>query len=732
MSADRAGSGMDRRAFLQVTAAGAAFTMGISLGACRGETPPAAGDGVFAPDAWIRIAADGHVTVVVDRSEMGQGVSTALPMLVAEELDADWSRVRYEFAPANRAYDNPLIGAQITGGSTSVRAAWGPLREAAATARAMLVAAAAAEWGVPAAECRTESSQVIHDASGRRLDYGALALAAARLTPPDHVPLKSPEAFRLLGTPVPRLDLADQVTGRIVYGQDVRPEGALVAVIARCPVFGGTVREVDPTPALALPGVRHVLRVPSGVAVVGDTSWHAIRGREALRVTWDEGRLAGLTSDEVTTRLHRLAAESEGREAVKRGRGARGLEGASTVVEAAYDLPYLAHACMEPMNATAVVRDGEVEVWVPTQSQAAPALFGGGSRGVAAKAAGVSQDRVTIHTTNLGGGFGRRSESDFVAEAVAVAAQLPGVPIRLLWTREDDVRHDFYRPANHHALRAALGADGLPVAWAHHVVAPSIISRFIPGYVPQFVAHLGGPLKGGIDETAVEGARDLPYGIPDLEVRYTQADLGVPVGFWRAVGHTHTAFAVECFVDELAAAAGRDPVAYRLALLAQAPRHRRVLEAVAERAGWSTPAPAGVGRGVALHESFGSVCAQVAEVRLDGGSLRVDRVVCAFDCGVVVNPDTVEAQLTGAIAYGLTAALMGEVTLDRGRVVQGNFHDYPVLRMGEMPRVEVHLVPGGEAPGGVGEPGVPPIAPAVANAVFALTGRRVRRLPIRL
>ncbi len=732
MSADRAGSGMDRRAFLQVTAAGAAFTMGISLGACRGETPPAAGDGVFAPDAWIRIAADGHVTVVVDRSEMGQGVSTALPMLVAEELDADWSRVRYEFAPANRAYDNPLIGAQITGGSTSVRAAWGPLREAAATARAMLVAAAAAEWGVPAAECRTESSQVIHDASGRRLDYGALALAAARLTPPDHVPLKSPEAFRLLGTPVPRLDLADQVTGRIVYGQDVRPEGALVAVIARCPVFGGTVREVDPTPALALPGVRHVLRVPSGVAVVGDTSWHAIRGRDALQVTWDEGRLAGLTSDEVTTRLHRLAAESEGREAVKRGRGARGLEGASTVVEAAYDLPYLAHACMEPMNATAVVRDGEVEVWVPTQSQAAPALFGGGSRGVAAKAAGVSQDRVTIHTTNLGGGFGRRSESDFVAEAVAVAAQLPGVPIRLLWTREDDVRHDFYRPANHHALRAALGSDGLPVAWAHHVVAPSIISRFIPGYVPQFVAHLGGPLKGGIDETAVEGARDLPYGIPDLEVRYTQADLGVPVGFWRAVGHTHTAFAVECFVDELAAAAGRDPVAYRLALLAQAPRHRRVLEAVAERAGWSTPAPAGVGRGVALHESFGSVCAQVAEVRLDGGSLRVDRVVCAFDCGVVVNPDTVEAQLTGAIAYGLTAALMGEVTLDRGRVVQGNFHDYPVLRMGEMPRVEVHLVPGGEAPGGVGEPGVPPIAPAVANAVSALTGRRVRRLPIRL
>ncbi len=732
MSADRAGSGMDRRAFLQVTAAGAAFTMGISLGACRGETPPAAGDGVFAPDAWIRIAADGHVTVVVDRSEMGQGVSTALPMLVAEELDADWSRVRYEFAPANRAYDNPLIGAQITGGSTSVRAAWGPLREAAATARAMLVAAAAAEWGVPAAECRTESSQVIHDASGRRLDYGALALAAARLTPPDHVPLKSPGAFRLLGTPVPRLDLADQVTGRIVYGQDVRPEGALVAVIARCPVFGGTVREVDPTPALALPGVRHVLRVPSGVAVVGDTSWHAIRGRDALQVTWDEGRLAGLTSDEVTTRLHRLAAESEGREAVKRGRGARGLEGASTVVEAAYDLPYLAHACMEPMNATAVVRDGEVEVWVPTQSQAAPALFGGGSRGVAAKAAGVSQDRVTIHTTNLGGGFGRRSESDFVAEAVAVAAQLPGVPIRLLWTREDDVRHDFYRPGNHHALRAALGSDGLPVAWAHHVVAPSIISRFIPGYVPQFVAHLGGPLKGGIDETAVEGARDLPYGIPDLEVRYTQADLGVPVGFWRAVGHTHTAFAVECFVDELAAAAGRDPVAYRLALLAQAPRHRRVLEAVAERAGWSTPAPAGVGRGVALHESFGSVCAQVAEVRLDGGSLRVDRVVCAFDCGVVVNPDTVEAQLTGAIAYGLTAALMGEVTLDRGRVVQGNFHDYPVLRMGEMPRVEVHLVPGGEAPGGVGEPGVPPIAPAVANAVSALTGRRVRRLPIRL
>ncbi|HEX9756141.1 MAG TPA: molybdopterin cofactor-binding domain-containing protein, partial [Gemmatimonadales bacterium] len=614
-------------------------------------------------------------------------------------------------------------------GSTSVRAAWGPLREAAARARAMLVSAAAADWAVPAGDCRTEAGWVIHPGSDRRLDYGTLAPKAALLPVPQEIALKGPAEYRLLGQPVPRLDAQDQVTGRVVFGQDVPLPGALVAVVTRCPVFGGRLRRFDPAAARAIPGVRHVLEIPSGVAVVADATWPAIQARRALDVEWDEGALAGLDSAGIEARLHELASD-EGREARRDGRGREALVATARQIEAMFDLPYLAHGCMEPMNCTAVVRDGGVEVWAPTQSQAAPALFGGGTRGVAADVAGVPQSRVVVHTTNLGGGFGRRAETDFVAEAVGVARQVPGVPIRLVWTREDDIQHDFYRPVSHHVLRAGLDTTGLPVAWFHQVVAPSIMARFIPGWVPEWVAHLAGPLKGGVDSSAVEGAIELPYGIPHLEVRYVQADLGVPVGFWRSVGNTHNAFVVECFVDELAEAAGQDPVAFRRSLLGNAPRHRAVLDLAAERAGWGAPLPAGRGRGVAVHASFGSFCAQVAEVSVEAGQVRVHRVVCAFDCGIVLNPDTVAAQLEGGIAFGLGAALKGRITLGRGRVVQSTFQDYPVLRMDEMPVVETHLVRSDAEPGGVGEPGVPPIAPAVANAVFAVTGNRVRRLPL--
>ena len=722
---------MKRREFLKVGAAtGAALTIGVSLAGCAREAAPGAGDAAFAPDAWIRIGEDGDILVLVDRSEMGQGVSTALPMLVAEELDADWSRVRFEFAPANEAYYNPLVGAQLTGGSTAIMAAWVPLREAGARARAMLVAAAAAEWNVPAAECRTEASTVIHEPSGRRLGYGVLAPKAAKLPEPRKVALKDPSHYRLIGKAVPRLDLPRVVTGAVSYGLDAYPDGVLTALIARSPVFGGKLRRFDDTGARAIPGVKQVVAVDAGVAVVAEGYWAAFRGRAALQVEWDEGPHAGVTSETIAGQMAALATQ-EGRQAAKQGQGAVGLTAAAKVIEAGYDLPYLAHACMEPMNCTAHVRDDGVTLWVPTQIQTAPKLFGGGARGVAAAVAGVPKDRVTVITTNLGGGFGRRSETDFVREAVQVSKAVRA-PVKVVWTREDDLQHDFYRPVNHHRLQGGLDASGRLMAWSHHVVAPGIMKKFIPGFVPDALAHLAGPIKGGVDSSSVEGARELPYAIPNVEVRYSDVDVTVPLGFWRSVGHSHTAFAVESFMDELAAAAGKDPVQFRLDLLPTDSRHRRVLQVAAERAGWGKPLAAGFGRGVAVHESFGSFCAQVAEVEVVGGAVRVRRVVVAFDCGIVVNPAIVTAQIEGGIVYGLTAALKSRITIADGRVTQSNFHDYPLLTMKEMPAIEVHLVPSGDAPGGAGEPGTPPIAPAVANAVFAATGTRVRRLPIQL
>jgi isoquinoline 1-oxidoreductase beta subunit len=687
----------------------------------------------------VRIARDGMVTVIVPRSEMGQGVTTALPMLVAEELDVDMAQVRVEPAPAARAYDNPAFGAQATGGSTSVRTSWEPLRRAGATARAMLVTAAARGWQVPESECATERGEVVHGKSGRRVGYGALVSQAAALPVPSSVPLKDPKSWRLIGTRVPRLDARAKVDGTGVFGLDVQPAGHLVATVARCPVYGGRARTFGAEAALAVPGVRKVVAIGAGagVGVVADSFWSARQGRAALNIEWDEGPRATASSQAFRDACLAAVRGTGGEKALDRGAPEAAMRAARRTLEAVYEFPFLAHATMEPMNCTAHVQARRCDIWVGTQNQA-------GARRVGADLTGVPLEAVHVHTTLLGGGFGRRAELDFVAEAVQLS-QAAGAPVKVVWTREDDMRHDTYRPASVSLIRAGLDERGWPVAWHHRIAGPSIrdrilgtFARFVlPDWLPGGVRDVAGGavarLAGlTVDRSATEGADALPYAIGDARVEYIQREAGIPVGFWRSVGHSQNAFVVECFLDEIAAAGGQDPLELRRRLLARAPRHLRVLETATRAAGWSAPPRAGLHRGLAVHESFGSWVAQVAEVSVAAdGSVRVHRVVCAIDCGTVVNPNIVEAQVEGSIVFGLTAALKGEITVEAGRVVQSNFHDYPMLRIDEMPVVEVHLVPSAEPPGGVGEPATPPIAPAVANAIFAATGRRVRRLPIR-
>jgi isoquinoline 1-oxidoreductase beta subunit len=708
---------LSRRGFLKISAAvGGGLLVGFQLPGCERNSKQTALESEaptrFTPNAWLKIARDDMVTVMVGSSEMGQGVMTAIPMLVAEELEADWSKVHAQQAPADPAYTNPLIGQQLTGGSTTVRAFWTPVREAGATARELLISAAAQTWGVKEARCRAENGVVLHSDSDRRLSYGALADQAATLPVPKAVFLKDPKEFRLLGKSMPRLDTPAKVNGSAQFGQDVRLEGMLVATVARCPVFGGKVVSFDAGAAKAVPGVRHVVRIDAGVAVVADGFWPAKLGRDLLKVEWDEGAHAQLDSASIRARFATAAAK-EGVTARNEGDAVKVLKADAKKLEAVYEVPYLAHACMEPMNCTAHVRKDGCDIWVPTQAQA-------GVQKTAARITGLPAESIRVHTTFLGGGFGRRSEQDFVAEAVQVSKAV-GSAVQVMWTREDDTRHDYYRPATYNRLSATLGKNGLPSAWTHHIVGPSIMARVFPSRV-----------KEGIDPTSVEGASNLPYAIPNIRVTYTLDDPGVPVGFWRSVGSSQNAFITECFLDELAARAQIDPYQYRRKLLAGHARHLGVLDLAADKAGWTRPLPKGRYRGIALAESFGAFVAQVAEISFVQGALRVHRVVCAVDCGLVVNPDTVEAQMQSAIVYGLTAALKGEITIRKGRVEQGNFNDYPLLRMQEMPLIEVHRVPSTEPPGGVGEPGTPPIAPAVANAVFAATGKPVRRLPIRL
>ncbi len=715
-----------RRAFLRTTAAaGGVLVIGAMIPGCGREPLPKTA-APFVPNAWVRIDSAGIVTVIVDRSEMGQGVATALPMLVAEELDADWSKVRYEFASAHPIYANPLFGsAQLTGGSSSVKAAWQPLREAGAKARAMLVTAAARKWTVKPESCRTENGAVIHDSSGERADYGSLVVEAAKLGVPAMVTLKAPAQWHLIGKPTPRLDAPEKVEATATFGIDVHPEGVLSACVARCPTLGGKVAQFDATKAKAIAGVKDAILLEGGVGVVADGYWPARKGVEALAITWDEGPNATLSTIAMADRFEQ-ALEAEGKLARRDGDPA--LVKGGTKVEARYRLPYLAHATMEPMNCTAHVTADRCEVWVPTQYQQGDPNFGGGVRRVASKTSGLSEEKIAIHTTHLGGGFGRRLELDYVADAVALSKAMKA-PVKVVWSREDDMQHDFYRPASHHVLEATI-EGGKPVSWRHRLASQSILSRWVPGFLPEWLVTLVSPIKNGVDPNAVEGAVDMPYAIPNVRVEWMPVETPVPVGFWRSVGHSYTGFVVESFIDELAHAAGVDPFEFRLGLLGNAPRHRRALELVAEKAEWGSKLPEGRYRGIAVHESFGSVVAEVAEVSVMQSEIRVHRVVCAVDCGLAVNPLTIEAQIAGGVVFGLSAALHGEITFENGRAQQSNFHDYAPLRMSEAPAIEVHVVPGGDAPAGVGEPGVPPIAPAVANAVFAATGKRLRSLPL--
>jgi len=727
---------LDRRQFLQLTAAsGGALVLGLQLTGC-GPEPAVDAQGRFAPNAWIRIDPDDTVTLLVGRSEMGQGVLTALPMLIAEELEVDLAAVTVAFAPADRAYDNPRMFIQATGGSTSVLTAWEPLRQAGATAREMLRAAAAMHWHVPAAECRAEAGAIHHDASGRSARYGALAADAARQAVPHKVALKAPDQFRLIGRDQPRLDALDKVTGRTGFGMDVHLPDLLVACIARPPAFGARLQDFDATAARAVPGVREVFAIPAGVAVLADGYWAARTGRDALVIQWAPPTAPAADSHEVSAALRALVARP-GLRVRQDGDPMAVLAQAPQTLEAHYEVPLLAHATMEPMNATAWVHDGRCEVWAPTQNQ-------GGARDTAAALTGLAVADVTVHTTHLGGGFGRRVANDFIAEAVACALKTPH-PVKVIWTREDDTRHDFYRPPITHRLTAGLDQHGQLLAWQHRVAGPSIIAQAVPDLVPAALPNRaprrvknavaqGIALATGMvpDFVGFEGARENPYAIPNLRVEFaTLRPYAVPLGFWRSVGHSHSAFAVESFIDELAAQRGEDPVAFRLALLGNHLRHLAVLERVAQAGDWGAPLPPRQGRGIALHESFGSIVGEVAEVAVaPDGQVHVQRVVIAIDCGQVVNPLTVRAQMEGGMAYGLGAALFGAITLRDGAVAEGNFDAYRVLRMNEMPRVEVHIVESGAAPGGVGEPGTPPIAPAVCNAIFAATGVRIRRLPI--
>lgn len=663
----------------------------------------------FAPDALVAIDAHGEVAVWLTQAELGQGVATALPMSLADELGADPARVRLVLAPAHEAY-----GPQLTAVSSSLREHWHEVRRAGAAAREMLVAAAAAGLGVPVGECRAVRGWVVHEPSGRRLSFGDLVAAAARLPVPAEPTLRAPAEWAWIGKAMPRLDHRRKVDGSARFGCDVRVPGMRFAVVARCPVYGGRVAGFDAAAARAIPGVRDVFAIDAGVVVLADSSHAAMRGREALRLQFEPGGNQRWSSESLWQRLAELAA-APGAVARREGRGSDGLDGPGERFTAEYRLPFLAHATMEPMNCTAEVRADGCTIHVPTQS---PQRV----RDEAARWLGVPSANVSVQPTFAGGGFGRRVAVDFVLEAVA-AARHAGSPVQVLWTREDDFAHDHFRPCSLHRLAARLGADGLPVAWQHRIVAPSILAQD-----PRF--------REPVDPVAVEGAAELPYRIADLQIEHVVAPAPCQLGFWRSVGHSYNAFAVECFLDELAAAHGRDPVALRRQLLEHPGglRHREVLDAAVAAAGAPRRDP-GCGRGVAVHGSFGSWVAMVADVAVQDGQIVVERVLAAVDCGFAVHPDGVRAQIEGGVAFALSAALFGSITFRDGAVVESNFHDQPLLRCTGMPKVEVVLV-GSDRPavplGGVGEIAVPPLAPAVANAVWAATGKRLRELPLAL
>lgn len=705
-----------RREFLVRSAAlGGAMVLGFHLpGPTRAALVEGQAGATREVNAWILIDADDTVTIRVARSEMGQGIFTALPQLVAEELECDWNRVRAEYAAASENLQrDQVFGAMLTGGSRSVRQSHDYLRKAGAAAREMLIAAAAARWGVDASECSAAASLVRHAASGRQLRYGELAGEAARRRPPEVVFLKEPADWKLIGRPVKRLDTADKVAGKPVFGTDVQLPGMLHAAIRACPVFGGTLRSVDAAAVSGLPGIQAVVTLADAVAVVADDWWRAAQAVAALPVIWNEGPGAAVDDAELRADLATGLASPDAKVGRADGDPDAVLAAAARLIEAEYYAPYLAHATMEPMTCTARVAAGRVEVWVPTQNAMA-------ALEAAATAAGVPPAQVEVHNTMLGGGFGRRGAfQDYVEQAVRIAARV-GRPVKLLWSREEDMRHDFYRPASMAAFKAGIDAKGQLTALTARVAAPSILHGVRPASV-----------QDGMDPLGLQGLADHPYAIDHFRADYAMRNSHVPVGFWRSVNHSQNTYFRECFMDEIARALGQDPYTLRQRLLAQSPKQRAVLHAAAEHAGWERPAPPGVYRGIAVETSYGSHCAQVVEVRMQGeGRFRILRVVCAIDPGHVVNPDTVEAQVESAIVYGLSAALFGAITIERGRVVQGNFDDYPMLLLRDMPAVETVSVPSGDFWGGMGEPPLPPIAPALCNALYAATGKPIRALPL--
>ena len=715
---DRPLENPSRRLFLQVAAvAGGGFALGFAprLGAAASPA-----EALFAANPFVRIGSDNTVTVIAKHLEMGQGTYTGLATLVAEELDADWAQIRVEGAPANaKLYNNLHMGPmQGTGGSSSIANSYQQLRKAGASARAMLAAAAAARWGVPAETLRVALGVVHHDPTGRKAEFGQLAAEAAKLPPPATVKLKDPKDFQYIGKHVPRKDGRAKIDGSATFTQDVKLPGMLTALVARPDRFGGKVKSFDATKAKAVPGVVDVVQIPSGIAVLGKDFWSAKKGREALNVEWDDSSASQLGTPELLAQYRGLL-EKPGAVARKDGDADRTMATAAKRLQADFEFPFLAHAPMEPLDCVIHLKGNVCDVWNGEQ-------FHTMDQAMIAAVLGLKPEQVDIHMLYAGGSFGRRANpvADFPVEAAQIVKAIKGrAPVKLVWTREDDLRGGFYRPMYVHRISAGIDGAGRLVAWTHRIVGQSIVA--------------GTPLEGmmvkdGIDGTSVEGASNLPYHVPNLRVDLHSPKPGIPVLWWRSVGSTHTAFSTETFLDEVAAAAGRDPVDFRRELLAKHPRHLRTLNLAVEKSDWGKPLPKGKGRGVAIHECFNTVVAQVAEVSLVPGGFKVDRVVCAVDCGVAVNPDVVRAQMEGGIGFGLSAALHGAITLKAGRVEQSNFHQYRQLRIGEMPAVAVHIVASADPPTGVGEPGVPPIAPAVANALFAATGRRLRNLPLKL
>jgi isoquinoline 1-oxidoreductase subunit beta len=690
------------------------FTLAFHLpvrAANEPELAPDTTDGKFAPNAFIRIDHAGKTTLVMPQVEMGQGVYTAVAMILAEELDADYSKVALEHAPPNdKLYANPIFGIQVTGNSNSIRAFWKPLRQAGAAARAMLVQAAALQWQVDPASCSASNGVVTHAATGRTLAYGNLADAAGAVPVPQNPPLKDPKDFTLIGKPLKRFDTPSKVNGSAIYGIDAILPGMKFATIAACPVFGGKVGKVDDSAANVIPGVRQIVVLDDLVAVVGDHMWAAKKGLDALNITWNEGPNAKISSADIWEDL-RAASKKDGVVAKSVGDIVKGLAQGERF-DGEYELPFLAHATMEPMNCVVQVTPDSCEIWIGTQVITRV-------QQAAAEAAGLPIEKVTVHNHLLGGGFGRRLEPDMAASAVRIAKHVDG-PLKVVWTREEDIQHDIYRPVYRDLISATL-SDGKIAAWKYRISGSSIMARWAPSI-----------FLNGIDIDAVDSAVDMPYDIPNRQIEYVRAEPpAVPTGFWRGVGPNNNVFATECFMDELARKAGKDPVEFRRSMLNGNPRLKAALELVAEKSGWGEPLPPRAGRGVSVQPSFGSFIATVVEAEVDDhGEVRLRRVTSAVDTGIAVNPDTIVAQLQGGLIFGLTAALFGEITIEKGRVQQSNFNDYRMLRIDEVPKIEVHVIKSGEDPGGIGETGVTAGPPALRNAIYAATGIALRRLPI--